>query len=479
MTFGKSGIFGGGRASDGGVVLTVAAADAPSKIKARADYVCDGVDDHVQIQAAIDSFPVSGDQIRGAVVLSSGKFVIGDTIKMYRTATGLMMSSITLRGQNCATTQIVLANGVNKSMIEAIVPDGSNAKVYFTGIYDLEVNGNRAKNTSSGTYTESTFGNGILISHSNRGAGTGAIFDFHINRVMAIECVGHGFNLNTSWGGKITDCITELNNKSGLSLGGTQNYVSNHFTAYNREHGIFTTSQQSFFNNIHAFINGQDGIQLGYPARDNTFANIFIKQFGYESQGTPATETDYSRGLLLDTRVRDCQFTNIVIRGQSTTKSLYGIRCSGNRNTFSNINITDTYGAPIYFDPYACDNILNNTFMEKGSLAAAGIHNVLSGIGEVTIADGGTGYTVGDVLTVAGGGLAGKLRVVTAAGGIISAVKFPNMAMADYPPTGSGYTTDANPRATTGGTGSGCTINITALATNMIDTDTLRYVDYN
>ena len=56
--------------------LTVAASD--SKDKARADYVCDGVADNVEIQAAIDALPAAG----GRVTLSEGKFVLAAQVNL-------------------------------------------------------------------------------------------------------------------------------------------------------------------------------------------------------------------------------------------------------------------------------------------------------------------------------------------------------------------------------------------------------------
>lgn len=55
--------------------ITVAASDAPIGIRAQAEYVCDGTDDHVQIQAALNSgLPV--------VTLSSGTFTIGTQLSI-------------------------------------------------------------------------------------------------------------------------------------------------------------------------------------------------------------------------------------------------------------------------------------------------------------------------------------------------------------------------------------------------------------
>lgn len=52
--------------------LVVAASDAPALVKAQADYLCDGTNDEVQIQAAIDALPATG----GKIQLSSGTFTV-------------------------------------------------------------------------------------------------------------------------------------------------------------------------------------------------------------------------------------------------------------------------------------------------------------------------------------------------------------------------------------------------------------------
>jgi len=52
--------------------LVVAASDASDIDKARANYICDGTDDDVEIQAAIDALPATG----GKVLLSAGNFAL-------------------------------------------------------------------------------------------------------------------------------------------------------------------------------------------------------------------------------------------------------------------------------------------------------------------------------------------------------------------------------------------------------------------
>ena len=71
--------------------FVIAASD--SLHKERADYVCNGVDDQVQIQAAIDALPDGG----GRITLLDGKFNISDTIHLYRDVGGWF--NVFLEGQ--------------------------------------------------------------------------------------------------------------------------------------------------------------------------------------------------------------------------------------------------------------------------------------------------------------------------------------------------------------------------------------------
>jgi hypothetical protein len=73
-----------------------------------------------------------------------------------------------------------------------------------------------------------------------------------------------------------------------------------------------------------------------------------------------------------------------------------------------------------------------------------------------TIAGGGTGYTVGDTVTLVGGTLAtggaGTFRVASVSGGVITSVDTSNFAQYSVAPT--------NPVSVTGGTGSGATLTV-------------------
>lgn len=62
-------------------ILGVAASDASAQAKADADWVCDGVNDEVEIQAALDANHATTE---GVVYLTEGNFYVHDTIHMYQ-----------------------------------------------------------------------------------------------------------------------------------------------------------------------------------------------------------------------------------------------------------------------------------------------------------------------------------------------------------------------------------------------------------
>lgn len=102
----------------------------------------------------------------------------------------------------------------------------------------------------------------------------------------------------------------------------------------------------------------------------------------------------------------------------------------------------------------------NNIFAWNGAVttfaSASNATGYISAL-NATPTGGGTGYVVGDVLTITGG--TATAVVSTVAAGVITAVSLVS--------TGSGYTTGTG-KATTGGTGTGATLNITTVVNNSV-----------
>lgn len=78
----------------GSATYVIAATDASDGLKNIADYACDGVDDDVQVQAALDALPSTG----GTLQLVGSSFVFGATVSR-------LIDDVTIRGQG-KTTQI-------------------------------------------------------------------------------------------------------------------------------------------------------------------------------------------------------------------------------------------------------------------------------------------------------------------------------------------------------------------------------------
>lgn len=88
----------------------VASADAPADVRAAARYVCDGVADNVQIQAALDAAKADGG---GIVQLSVGTFNLAATLTISGNTDEDDADTTTLRGVGAQATTLKMASNVN------------------------------------------------------------------------------------------------------------------------------------------------------------------------------------------------------------------------------------------------------------------------------------------------------------------------------------------------------------------------------
>ncbi len=80
------------------LAITVAASDSSAAVRASADYLCDGVNDQQEIQAALAALPASG----GEVVLTAGTFRCKGNLAP--------KAHTTLRGQGESKTSLAFTN---------------------------------------------------------------------------------------------------------------------------------------------------------------------------------------------------------------------------------------------------------------------------------------------------------------------------------------------------------------------------------
>lgn len=137
----------------------VAASDSLESSKVMADYVCDGVDDEVEIQAAIDTLPASG----GKVVLLEGIFHVSSSVNLRDNVHFDLLGEI----RPSADVIMLYADGKSGFTIEGGTYNGQREELNTTekGIHLLNceqfrVKGVKVINTGAGglvIYTSSRF----------------------------------------------------------------------------------------------------------------------------------------------------------------------------------------------------------------------------------------------------------------------------------------------------------------------------------
>jgi len=176
---------------------TVIVASKTSRKAGIADYRCDGLDDQVEIQKAIDEVADLGG---GTVFLMEGTYNI-NTTGLTEPAYGeeyalLIRSKVRLKGAGMNATKLFLVDGANAN------PIGGESPISDVIIEDLEIDGNRAKQTEAGR----------------------AIILRNVNRVIVRRCYIHNALRNAveivAWGGEqsrnvLIEGIIGINNGYG------------------------------------------------------------------------------------------------------------------------------------------------------------------------------------------------------------------------------------------------------------------------
>jgi hypothetical protein len=237
--------------------ITVAASDSSDTSKTQADYVADGQDDQVEIQAAIDALPSGG----GKVVLLEGAFNISAPINITR--------SLILEGQGVGwasyttKTTLKLADRANSDMIivnttdlhpfiamRSFLMDGNKNNQDA----DAQSNGIRIRQRLSDSIFEDIFINnfmddGILVENA-----TLRIWNLYFNNIVAEGNNGSGMAFisnGSTLGGTADDIVIgvtiessflEANNINNIrieGLGAYNFYISNSHIAAAGQHGIY------------------------------------------------------------------------------------------------------------------------------------------------------------------------------------------------------------------------------------------------
>lgn len=222
--------------------VVVAASDASEKSKTQADYVCDGVDDQVEIQAAIDSLPSGG----GKVVLTEGNYSIGSSII-------IKGSYIVIEGQGMGVTTLTLANNVNDCLIKSDLSAIHDLCV----IRNMTLRGNKS-NQSSGHgvnatgLRKSTLENLWIENFKQDG-----IYANEDDGVSAGLAAGNSDNVNLYY------CIITNNDDDGVHLQGSSGfYITRTWCVSNGNRGFFFYGKGDQQVDLYAEDNDHEGVYL-------------------------------------------------------------------------------------------------------------------------------------------------------------------------------------------------------------------------
>ncbi len=231
--------------------FVVAASDAPQKYLDNADYVCDGTDDDVQIQAAIDALSSDG----GRVILSEGTFTTTSSItitadhvhvqgqgpgatEVHCTAdtavfdfagtsgAGVIdrggLSSLLVRGAGLANTSAhgVQLTYVNRTLVENLIihstRNGINfANVWQASLMNISVHGAGSDQNFIG-----------LMGDSSVAGGDNAIIAYNF---QTQETSSDGIRLKSYSGSKFTSCEVGGAGGKGWNIGVADNSLRNEF----------------------------------------------------------------------------------------------------------------------------------------------------------------------------------------------------------------------------------------------------------
>jgi parallel beta-helix repeat protein len=339
------------------------------------DYQCDGTDDDVQIQAAIDAVEVAGG---GTVFVRAGTYVLGaglviDSANVTLQGEGAGATIIQAKSELANATDIITVSG-SLCSLEKFTLDGNKANqttkdhggVKMSGatskIIDIEV-----KNVSnnSGFYPAVYCLAGIngyidkLYTHDNESYGvylSGSADRWQINSIQSISNGNIGIYLagdytnvvnclsksNTgqgfwcaNWGNHMTNCVSEDNSADGFWIDTNEVSLVNCRSTGNGADGITATGVRGKIISCFLDNNSDHGIILSGADNFIVSGNVISANGG--SNGLSADNT-FSGIHLVSTATRNVVSGNRILKIAGVNDYAYGIREASAADNYNNIS---------------------------------------------------------------------------------------------------------------------------------------------
>ena len=311
------------------------------------DYLCDGTDDQVEINAAIQALPAEG----GEVVILDGTYNIAASIEINKPNTRMSGSRASTILKAAAASIRVVNITKDYCSVDSLTCDGVKESfagtygIYSTGNYVSIVNNICRNNGKEGIYNygqRNTLGNDSII-HKN-------------------VCINNGSGgINNNLGDRIiiSENICSKNTSNGIQNSGAKNQIRGNTCTENYS-GILSKSTCTIIGNIcdsnssmgihcsggsiignHCYSNYYDGISCNSGDSGNIVGNCCNKNqgSGIELSGS-ASHIVISGNNCSDNKDRGicvlCSGGGIIVSGnQTSNNSFFGIQGECSNSTFA------------------------------------------------------------------------------------------------------------------------------------------------
>jgi hypothetical protein len=324
---------------------------------------------------------------------------------------------------------------------------------------DFTINMNRANNTGSGNHGGIRLESACSRWRLNRVKVTGARGLFSGSPVGAgFSSVGGGSN------GQFDNCwFDDCYDGYVLSAHTDARDFGTWFTACTRNGGLVSAASDRFESHgVYAFGNsttyGGAGLQIIDSPDSKTYGGTFVSNtLGHGLQHNGSDRCEVHGGTFNSNGISGLDFFDSidgkVFGGYAASNTVRGIEIDSASNGCLVVGFQGVSNTEVDISVFrSADVQLTNC---EGNVRAWDSGNIQS----ATVSAGGTGYTVGDVLTVVGGTgvtTAATLTIATLSGSAVATVTVSNAGL---------YSTfPSEPFAVTGGTGSGATFTFVGVA---------------
>ena len=291
----------------GTVTFVVAASDAAQASIDGAHYKCDGTNDEVEIEAALQDCADAGG---GSVLLTEGTFTVGATVDLPASA------GLQLCGKGPEATTIFKAASVADAVVRANI--GSHDAVFR----DFTIDGNRDNNTT---------GIGLRNQGANR---------VRVQNVEIKECDSDGLSSPTGlfdiW---VTDCHVHDNSGAGMEIATTRAHVANCTSNNNDGRGYNISANFASFLGNYAVSNTSVGVRLA--GTGSRAIGCYLVSNGGDGIQSNAGNTIVGNRILSTTGIgiNNLAGRSLIVGNEIFQPGQHGIRLNGSHDSLVADNI--------------------------------------------------------------------------------------------------------------------------------------------